>query len=247
MARMLGRAIAALGALGAAAWLLAPEGSKLATITTDPQQAVNVLGADAVALAICQLLVVALCCWAALAVMLCALSARHPDGRAARVSLALTPSQLRRPLALALGVGTLALAACGQARPPSSPPSTSPAYVASSEAFDWPRSEEGTGATTSPPPSAPDVPTTTDPSAPDVPATTDPSAPPPASSAGTPYEVLPGDSLWSIARAHLGPGATAAQIAYLVDEIYASSATVIGADPDLLHAGTTLSIPTQPS
>lgn len=231
------RLAAALAVLTAVAWLLAPTPEVVVAVVRNPQRAVDVLGADTVGLTICQLVVVGICCWAALAITLCVVSARRPHGRVARVSIALTPGGLRRPLALALGIGTLAIAGCGQSQQPAGvPPSTTPAYVASSEAFDWPRTPDAATSSAAQPPAAED----------EVPATSAPSAPAP-SSASTPYNVTPGDSLWSIARAQLGAGATTAEVAYLVDEIYRANTTVVGADPDLLHPGTTLTIPTHPS
>lgn len=235
MTATLFRTAGALGVLGLVAWALLPDTAALAALS-DPQRAVDTLGADVVALVIAQLLVVALCGWTALTVLACAVCAYRPASSAARVSLALTPRSLRRPIAVALGIGTLALAACGQGeRPASVPPSTAPAYVASSEAFDWPREAE-----TTEPPASPSVEA---PEAPAVPAPTEPGPSAPATS----YDVRPGDSLWSIARAHLDTGATAAQIAYLVDEIYAASAAAIGSDPDLLRVGTTVTIPAHSS
>ncbi len=231
------RVASALGVLAAVAWLLAPSPGLLVSIARNPQRSVDVLGADVVVLTICQLLVVGICCWAALAIALCVASAHHPHSRAERLSQRLTPGGLRRPLALAMGIGTLAIAGCGQSHQPAGvPPSTTPAYVASSEAFDWPREADSAPSSTAQPQA----------DEPEAPATTTP--PEPAEpSVDAHYGVLPGDSLWSIARAHLGAAASTAEVAYLVDEIYQANAALVGPDPDLLHPGTTLTIPTHPS
>jgi nucleoid-associated protein YgaU len=55
--------------------------------------------------------------------------------------------------------------------------------------------------------------------------------------------VEPGDTLWSIARSHLGEGATDAQIASAWPQWYAANRGVIGADPDLLRPGQRLVAP----
>jgi nucleoid-associated protein YgaU len=53
-----------------------------------------------------------------------------------------------------------------------------------------------------------------------------------------------GDTLWSIAARHLGPGATAAEIAHEWPRWYAANRNRIGADPDLILPGTPLVPPT---
>jgi hypothetical protein len=52
-----------------------------------------------------------------------------------------------------------------------------------------------------------------------------------------------GDSLWAIVAAHLGPQASAAEIAAEWPRWYAANRTVIGPDPDLLHPGQRLRPP----
>lgn len=52
-----------------------------------------------------------------------------------------------------------------------------------------------------------------------------------------------GDTLWAIAERHLGPGATAAEIATEWPRWYAANRAVIGADPDLLRPGQRLQPP----
>jgi hypothetical protein len=53
-----------------------------------------------------------------------------------------------------------------------------------------------------------------------------------------------GDSLWSIAAAHLGPHASPADVARAWPRWYAANRGVVGADPNLLLPGTTLVAPT---
>ncbi len=79
-----------------------------------------------------------------------------------------------------------------------------------------------------------------------------PSSPPPAVSAQPPdgagslarateYTVRRGDTLWSIAKHLLGPGATAAEIAHEVDRLWRLNAARIGTwTPSLIHAGVVL-------
>jgi nucleoid-associated protein YgaU len=49
--------------------------------------------------------------------------------------------------------------------------------------------------------------------------------------------VARGDTLWAIAAAQLGPGATDAQVVARWHDLYARNAAVIGGDPDLLLPG----------
>ncbi|WP_413450975.1 LysM peptidoglycan-binding domain-containing protein [Georgenia phoenicis] len=67
-----------------------------------------------------------------------------------------------------------------------------------------------------------------------------PAAPTPSRAA---HVVRPGDSLWSIARARLGPEVTDAQVAAEWPRWYATNRAVIGADPHLIHPGQTLQAP----
>ena len=65
-------------------------------------------------------------------------------------------------------------------------------------------------------------------------------APPGSSSA---HVVGPGDSLWSITAAALGPGTTDGQIARAWPLVYETNAERIGADPSLIRPGDALEIP----
>lgn len=57
------------------------------------------------------------------------------------------------------------------------------------------------------------------------------------------YVVHRGDALWNIAARHLGPDATAADIAREWPRWYAANRAVIGADPNLLRPGEVLHAP----
>ena len=59
----------------------------------------------------------------------------------------------------------------------------------------------------------------------------------------TGYRVTEGDSLWTLARQSLGPGASDARVARAWPLWYAANQDVIGADPDLLIPGTVLKPP----
>uniref|UniRef100_UPI00202913F9 LysM peptidoglycan-binding domain-containing protein n=1 Tax=Actinotalea sp. C106 TaxID=2908644 RepID=UPI00202913F9 len=56
--------------------------------------------------------------------------------------------------------------------------------------------------------------------------------------------VAAGDTLWGIARAHLGPDATTEQVAQSWPAWHEENREVIGADPDLIRAGQVLAVPT---
>jgi len=94
----------------------------------------------------------------------------------------------------------------------------------------------GAGLTTSPAP----VSTTT------APPSLGPLGPaPPTPSTGRPgtVTVVRGDSLWVIARRHLGPNATAQQVAREWPRWYAANRAVIGSNPNLIRAGQVLTAP----
>jgi hypothetical protein len=55
--------------------------------------------------------------------------------------------------------------------------------------------------------------------------------------------VLRGDTLWSVARRHLGPGASDAEVAAAWPHWYAANRDVIGPDPDVLLPGQVLRRP----
>ncbi|WGX95272.1 LysM peptidoglycan-binding domain-containing protein [Nocardioides sp. L-11A] len=55
--------------------------------------------------------------------------------------------------------------------------------------------------------------------------------------------VRPGDSLWSIAAHHLGPGASPSDLASYWQRVQALNAAALGPDPDLIHPGQSLRLP----
>lgn len=57
------------------------------------------------------------------------------------------------------------------------------------------------------------------------------------------HVVGPGESLWSITAAALGPGAADEQIVRAWPLIYETNAERIGADPSLIHPGDALDLP----
>lgn len=61
--------------------------------------------------------------------------------------------------------------------------------------------------------------------------------------AGGSEVVRPGDTLWSLARARLGPTATGAAVAREWRRTYRANRTVVGADPDLIRPGQRLVLP----
>lgn len=58
--------------------------------------------------------------------------------------------------------------------------------------------------------------------------------------------VLPGDTLWSLARARLGARADDADVATYVAALHAHNHDVIGTDPDLIRPGQVLGLPARP-
>ena len=58
--------------------------------------------------------------------------------------------------------------------------------------------------------------------------------------------VRPGDSLWSLSAARLGPFASDVDIALDWPRLYQAIRDVIGANPDLLRPGQILKIPPGP-
>lgn len=55
--------------------------------------------------------------------------------------------------------------------------------------------------------------------------------------------VQPGDTLWSLSAAHLGPDASDAEVADYWPRLYATNRDRVGADPDLIEAGQQLTLP----
>lgn len=68
---------------------------------------------------------------------------------------------------------------------------------------------------------------------------------PPASPI-TPATVQRGDSLWDLAAAQLGPDASSAEVDRQWRRLYDLNRPVVGSDPDLIHPGQQLRLPTPP-
>lgn len=243
------RRVGAFGALaagiaGCAALLLttAPPAAVAATLR-HPIAAAAVGGPEALAVSVAVTASWLGLAWLALAVAVTAAAAL--PGRcghlATDVAAAAVPATLRRLLALALGAaivtGTAGPAWAGPTTTASPSPAAHPggnvALVAPPD-LDWPATRPAPVGQAAPAPRPavgvrPQL---------------------PAASAGSPagsVVVRHGDSLWSIARNHLAPGATNAQIAAAWPRWYAANRSVVGPAPDLLVPGQRLIAPTPPS
>ena len=220
------RAAAATAGAGAALLLAAPS----------PAAALRTLGtaSDAADPAAPLLSLVALAAWALLGwlLLIAAITcfARTPGRRgraAARLVRWVAPAGVRRFVELTLGVtvvvGGLGAgpAAAGTHVPPGPPATVS---------LDWP---------TPPPPAAPSL------DWPPAVAHRQPAPQRPAPQRLAPVVVRPGDSLWAIAAAHLPAGSDEAQIAQAWPSWWSANRAAIGADPDLIHPGLSLTPPTQ--
>jgi len=132
-------------------------------------------------------------------------------------------------------------------RPAPSPPTGSPApdrQAAGSAG--WPLDPSSSPASAGPAPrsAAPVGSTPTDPTGPGEPTGSGGTpAPIRASNAPPTVTVGPGDSLWTIAGADLGPAATDQQIAIAWPYWYRANRQLIGRDPNLLRPGTRLNRP----
>ncbi|MCW2622228.1 MAG: Peptidoglycan-binding LysM [Frankiales bacterium] len=174
-------------------------------------------------------------------------------GRLARgTAHRIAPAALRQLMATALGVGLLVGTAGGAAA--AHGPTGAFAAAASSSAtsdnaggapaLDWPTGSSEPAAPTTEP--SLDWPTTVGESA--RPAAVAPAAVPAAADpAGTGKQpsvvVRPGDSLWSVAAAHLPATASDRQIAQAWPSWWAANRDVVGAEPDVLHPGQRLTPP----
>lgn len=201
------------------AWLTPAPAELLGTLS-HPQQAVLGAGVDSLALA-----AASAACWLALTwlvLALTALAAAGLPGRCGRlgdrIAAATVPATARRLIAITLGLTVVT--ATGPA-PAMAGSLAQPRPAASAPDLDWPVAA-GRSASAAPR------------------ATRPPSAPARiADRSSRPAEVVVrrGDSLWTIARRHLPPGASDAQVAAHWPRWYAANRSVVGADPDLLLPG----------
>lgn len=244
------RTLGLLVVLGLLVLLAGPDLPSAMAALRDPQRIVDTRGADVLVLYLMQLALVALCAWCALCVVLFAATSVRPSGTLARLSIRVTPRGGHRLLAAALGIGTLTLAACSTSAGASAtvPPSTAPAYAASSDAFDWALVPPADPIPALPTPGAAEAVPAPEPE-PDPTPGNGQSSPSynsvPAGADASPAQriVGPDQCLWTIADDHLGPGASTAEVAYLVDDLYQANQDVIGADPNVLPVGAILTMP----
>jgi len=214
-----------------------PRWTALGEAVRHPRQAIAVRGLDVAVGQFAGALVWLVAAWLAAAlVALTAAALPGVGGRAgAPVARRLLPRALRTVLAGSAGLGVLLAPAAAMARAGSastgdgSPAPAWPVSPAATTAPGWPidapRTAPGSG-----PPSATGTTTGT------AMGTT---APPPAGA----VTVRPGDSLWTIAAARLGPSANPARIAAAWPRWFAANRAVIGADPDLVRPGQVLRPP----
>lgn len=178
--------------------------------------------------------------WLALVVLTC-LGARL-QGSAGRVAQRclnrLAPTAVRTLVRTATGVavaGTVLLSGTAAHAdsldwPTTASPATSTAATAGPAASPTPTTTSAVTAVTTPSPSAAPV---------DRPTAT----PRPVAEANE-VVVQPGDCLWHLAAAALGPDATPRQIAAAWPSWWSANRAVIGGDPNLLRPGTSLTPPT---
>lgn len=178
--------------------------------------------------------------WLALAALLTmlALVGGELGRRAAPVAARVAPSTLRAAVVVLVG-GSLAVSAGLATAATSTPGATSTAYAAGAAVRTaHPTADQlESPATTSAVEPSPG-PWTGPPAGPDrADAALVTSHPAPGRSPDPAVVVRRGDSLWSITARHLGPDATAVQVAREWPRWYAANRAVIGADPELLRPG----------
>ncbi|PRZ38584.1 hypothetical protein CLV47_12051 [Antricoccus suffuscus] len=195
--------------------LIGPSWRDVYHLATAPQQFTRVVGADHVVLVLVGVALWVLCGWLTIAIA-CWAGAALPgrSGRTlGRIAGLISPRLIRRALGIAVGI-SLGPGIVQVAA--ASPPAAPVAVVAELP-------QDGT------------TPSLT--SGVDWPV--DPAAP----AATSTIAAHPGDCLWSLAEAHLGYGATIAEISSEVDRWWDANAEVIGGDPDLLFPGQVLVVP----
>jgi nucleoid-associated protein YgaU len=215
--------VAAMAAMGMALRALAPSPAETVAVLGAPQQSVDAAGAGALVLALVGGLAWLMWAWGCLGLALTAATALPGAvGWTARLALgAVFPAGARRGAAVVLGVG-VAL---------QTPLTAVTALAASSEVAatnlavpDWP-----VAATVRSSPAIPDW---------------------PAQAPGGTHVVVRGDTLWDIAAGHLrttsGRVPTDAEVAVRTDAWWSANRSVIGADPDVILPGQTLTPPVTP-
>lgn len=208
---------------------LRPRTDRLAAIAARPSQSLSTEGADRVIGDLATGALWLICAWLA-ATSLSMAAGRLPGAAGALADAAarrIAPHAMRRLVAAAIGAGVLAGPAIAAADPAPAPDVT----------VTWPLSTDP-----APPPAWPvDEP---EPLGTPAPEPSPPSPPSPNEATGS-VLVRPGDTLWSIASAALGPDAPAADIAAAWPQWYRANAAAIGADPNLIQPGITLTAPAQ--
>ena len=167
----------------------------------------------------------------------------------ARAARRVAPASVRGLVRLAVGAS---LAASVLSGPAALAEDRTPTVAGSSTDYlDWP----GLAPTVTPPMTPTAAPTATATAAPPATAPATASAAPAAPAATAPVPtrdpqpaprtvvVQPGDSLWSIARDALGPGATDRQVAAAWPRWWAANRPVVRDTPDLIHPGDRLTAP----
>ncbi len=223
----------------------APSPARLIAAGADPQGWIARVGVDAASAELAGAALWLTAAWLALGLL--ATGATVLPGRfgsyAHHLARQVLPAAVRRAIAGAAGVGiALAPAAAGAAAPPAAAPPVLGAVV---EAANSGLSTAGTPAPVWP--SDASVPAPVWPRTPDAHPRHRPHVP-----AATAVRVLAGDSLWSIAAAHLPathlpathPGARAARTARAWPHWYDRNRSIIGADPAYLRPGEILQTPT---
>lgn len=206
---------------------LGPSWDDVRDLATAPQQLTHEAGADHTAVVIVGLLLWILCGWLTIAVACCmggALPGR--GGRVcSRIGRHISPRLARRVLGAAVGISLgPAVAPSAVASPPTytvvavTDLTQDDAVLIEEAGVDWPVQPAIPVSPTESPPAPPDGTTT--------------------------IAVRPGDCLWSLVEAHLGYGATLAEISDEVDRWWDRNADIIGTDPDLLIPDQVLVIPT---
>jgi len=243
--RLLTGLLVPAAAAGALRWAVGSPATTVATLITSPH-------AEFDPLLIASLGIAAWCClaWFALAVALevASLAPGAAGHHCERIASRVGPRLLRRSARWLVGVtmltgpliSTPALAASATSPPPSldRPVATAPAHpgVAGTSRATAPDLDRPVSPYLPPPPPAP-VKTASTGSAQVLTGT------PHREIADGHYVVRAGDALWDVAARHLGPDATAVEIAREWPRWYAANRDTIGADPNLIRPGELLRPP----